>query len=252
MLKELDLDLSFQIYRDRFADASDFTFFFVGNFEPEKLKPLVQTYLGGLPSIFRKETWKDIGMFPPTGKIEKTVRRGIEPKGHVRMIFTGSHDWSRENNYNMTSMVSVLQIKVREILREELGGTYGVSINASQSRFPREEYSINIDFGCAPERVEELTRTIISQIDSLKQFGPLQTYIDKVKESQSLQYETNLKENRYWLGGLYGTIFYNLDPLNILNYLELVEQLSDRSVQKAAQKYFDFGNVVRVVLLPEE
>lgn len=252
MLEEMNLDSSFQIYRDRFADACDFTFIFVGNFKPENLKSLVQTYLGGLPSTCQNETWKDVGLDPPTGVIKKTVRRGIEPKARVRMVFTGPYEWSRENNYNMVSMVSVLRIKLREILREDLGGTYGVNISSSRSRFPDEEYSIHIDFGCAPERLEELTQMVTTQIDSIKQFGLSQTYINKVKESQSRQYETNLKENRYWLGNLYSSYFYNQDPLNILNYLELVEQLSVQAVQETTRKYLNFNNYVRVVLLPEK
>jgi len=252
MLNELDLELSYEIYKDRFADAGDFTFIFVGNFDPEDLKSLVQTYLGGLPVIHRNETWKDVGIRPPEGVIEKTVRKGIESKGHVALIFTGPYQWTRENNYTISSMVSVLQIKMREVLRESLGGTYGVDISSSQSKIPNEEYTIGIDFGCDPQRADELTQMVITQIDSLKKFGIGQTYIDKVTEAQIRQYETNLKENGYWLGGLYGVFFYNQDPLNIINYLDLVRHLSVQSVQKAAQQYFNFENYVKVVLLPEE
>ena len=89
LLDEMDLEKSMEIYRQRFADAGDFTFFFVGNFTLEGIENLVQTYLGGLPSSGRQENWKDVGIEAPQGVIEKTLYRGIEPKSQSRLIFTG-------------------------------------------------------------------------------------------------------------------------------------------------------------------
>ena len=136
LLEEMNLDKSYEIFRERFADSSDFTFFFVGNFEPETLKNLIQTYLGNLPSFKRNETWVDNGIEPPEGVIKKTVLKGLEDKSRVNMIFTGPFEWSRRNRYEIQSMISVIRIRLREILREDLGGTYGVGISASTSHYP--------------------------------------------------------------------------------------------------------------------
>ena len=251
LLEEMNLDTAFAIYQERFADAGDFTFVFVGNFSLEAMRPLVKTYLGGLSSLGRNESWRDMGIEPPKGVVRKTVRKGIEPKSRVRLIFTGPYIWTEQNNYDINSMVSVMRIKLREVLREDLSGTYGVRIWASRSHYPREKYAIHIDFGCAPERVEELTNTVFVQIDSVQSFGPDSTYVLKVQESQRRQYETNLKENDFWLGSLFSARIHGHDPLHIFDYERLVEGLSVESIQRAAQDYFNTGNYVRVVLVPE-
>jgi len=251
LLNEMDLRKSFNIYRDRFADASDFTFFFVGNFTLEKIKPLVQTYLGGLPSLNRKEAWKDVGMNPPRGVIKKVAKRGIEPKGKMELVFSGDYDWNRQNNYDFQAMISVLRIKLREIIREDLGGTYGVRINASRSHFPKEDYQIRISFGCDPKRIDELTQAVFVQIDSLQKFGIKEKYISKVKENQLREFEIDLKDNRFWLNNLNSYYYHKLDLLDLLKYEALVEQLSVKAVQNAAKKYFNTNNYVLVNLLPQ-
>jgi zinc protease len=251
LLDEIKLETLYEFYKDRFADASDFIFFFVGNFEPEKIKPLVKSYLGGLPSVNRNETWKDPGIKRPKGIIRKIVQKGIEPKSQVSIVFSGPIKWSRENNYILNSMMSVMRIKLREILREDMGGTYGVSISSSSTLYPRQEYSISVSFSCDPERVEELTETVFKQIDSLKISGPENVYIAKVRETQNREYETNLKENLFWLRNLQNSYYTQQDPLKILDYPRLIKTLSSEKVRDAARKYFNMNNYVQVVLLPE-
>ncbi|MFQ5640157.1 MAG: M16 family metallopeptidase [bacterium] len=252
VMDEMDLETSFRIYQDRFADASDFTFFFVGNFQPDVLRPLVQLYLGGLPALYRNETWKDIGEESPKGFIEKTVRKGLEPKSRVSLIFSGPFEWTRKNRHDLSSMTDILEIKLREVLREDLGGTYGVGVWGSTARWPDEVYSINISFGCAPERVEELTGKVLEQIDSLSAFGSSQKYLNKVKETQRRSRETDLKKNSFWLNALRSVYYHKVDPLRILNYDQVIEALTLDDIKNAAQKYFDKENYVKVVLVPEK
>ncbi|MBN2029665.1 insulinase family protein [bacterium] len=251
LLEEMDLNRSFQIYRERFADASDFTFIFVGNIDLEMIKPFILTYIGGLPSMGRDEMWRDVGVEPPKGIIHKTVRRGIEPKASVRIIFTGPYEWKRQNNYDIGSMSSLLRIKLRESLREDLGGTYGVGVGSSTSHFPKEEYTLSISFGCSPERVGELIETVFIEIDSLKTVGPREVDVNKVREAQTRQYELDLKDNVFWQNALYTTAYHGSSPLNILDYMDYVNNLSAESIQNAAKKYFDMNNYVQFVLLPE-
>ncbi|MFQ5709964.1 MAG: M16 family metallopeptidase [bacterium] len=252
MLREMDLQESLQIYRNRFADASDFTFIFVGNIDFHKFKPLVQSYLGALPATGRKETWRDVGIRYPRGVIKRAVKRGLEPKSQVRLVFSGPFQWNRQNRYQLNAMTSVLQIKLREVLREDKGGTYGVGVSASASHYPVEDYSISISFGCAPKRVAELTRLVFEQIDSLKTFGIADSYVAKVKEMQRRQREVNLKENGFWLSILRTYYFHQQNLPDILKYDKLVKHLSAKSIQKAARQYFDLDNYVQVVLYPEQ
>ena len=254
ILGELDLQKSLAFYKDRFADASDFTFVFVGNFEPAKIKPLIETYLGGLPALNRGETWRDTGVRAPKGVIEKTVKRGQEPKSSTRLIFTGPIDYNdRFERYVYDSMGEVLQIKLREVLREDEGGTYGVGVRTSRSRWPEGRYSLSISFGCDPERLEELTQLVFAQIDSMKQKPVEQSYIDKVTEMDLRGRETNKKENGYWRSTLSRYYQNEMDLMAWLTYEdEVIKKLTAEHVQKATQQYFNMENYARFVLLPEE
>ncbi len=253
LLDEMDLAASMAVYQDRFADAGDFSFFFVGNFTLEAMEPLVCTYLGGLPATEREEAWRDVGIEAPAGVIDKAVYRGIEPKSQSRLIFTGPFEYDGwKNNLGLRAMTSVLQIKLREVLREDLGGTYGVWISSSSARYPDEEYRISITFGSDPERVEELTQVIFEQIDSLKTVGTTDLYIDKVKEMRQRQREIDLKENSFWVGSLASLDFNGVDPRRLIQYPALVDSLTAEAVQQAAQNYFNMDRYVRVVLYPEE
>lgn len=253
LLNEMDLATSMSVYQDRFADAGDFSFFFVGNFTLEAMEPLVCTYLGGLPATGREEAWRDVGIEAPAGVIDKAVYRGIEPKSQSRLIFTGPFEYDGwKNNLELRAMTSVLQIKLREVLREDLGGTYGVWISGSGTRYPDEKYRISITFGSDPERVEELTQVVFEQIDSLKTVGTTDLYIDKVKEMRQRQREIDLKENSFWVGSLASLDFNGVDPRRLIQYSALVDSLTADAVQQAAQNYFNMDRYVRVVLYPEE
>ncbi len=252
LLEEMDLETSFSFYQDRFEDAGDFTFAFVGSFDLDSIRPLVQTYLGGLPSTGREETWRDPGIDPPKGVIRKTVRRGLEPQSQTRIIFTGNLRYSRENRHVLQSMSQVLQTWLRETLREELGGTYSVSVGASASQFPKERYRIDIAFGSAPERADELASVIFNHIDSLKTTGPSLDDVVKVQESQRRARETNLRRNEYWLGQLIGRINDGTDLRQIATDDALTERLDPAVIRNAARRFFDMNNYVHAVLLPEE
>jgi zinc protease len=250
MMDEIKLNKAISIYKNRFADFSDFIFFFVGSFTVDTIKPFVEQYLATLPSLKRNETWKDIGLIPPKGVISKEVDKGIEPKSTVSITFTGPFEWSQQNRYDFNAMIDGLNIKLREDLREDKGGTYGVRVSGSPSLFPRQEYSITVYWGCNPERVDELVKEALLQLDSLKikQLDPI--YIEKVRESQRRSYEVNLKRNSFWLGNLQFYYSNNENPELMLNYPKFVENLKADAIQEAVKKYFNMDNYVKVVLCP--
>ena len=251
-MEKMNLKESFQIYKERFADASDFTFVFVGNFKIKNLKPLVETYLGALPSLNRGERWKNLHINPPKGVIEKEVRKGIEPKSMVDITFTGPYEFGYQNNYEIESMRNVLIIKLREILREEKGGTYGVHVYAWHQKIPEPEYNISILFGCAPDRVNELVNTFFKVIDTLKAKPVADIYLTKVKEIQRRDWEVRQKENNFWLNTLDTYYSFNLDLSQILKNNEMINSLTKEQIMKTVQKYFNKKNYIKVVLYPEK
>ena len=252
LYREMNLDRSMAFYRDRFADASDFTFFFVGNFSPDSLKPLVETWIASLPSTNRKENWRDIGVRAPTGVIKRAVYRGVEAKSQTAIIFTGPAEYTRQNRYALRSLSEVLDMRLRDRMREDLGGTYGVSVGASVSAQPRNEYTVSVGFGSAPDRVDELVTAAFDEIHKLKQNGALESDIAKIKETQRRSRETSMRQNGFWLTQLEACYRDGIDPRDLLTYNRLVDSLTPTMVQQAAQKFIREDNYVQVSLFPEK
>jgi zinc protease len=252
MLDSLDLDKAMTIYRDRFSDASGFTFVFTGEFEPDKLKPLVTTYIGSLPSLGRVETWRDVGIRPPTGVVKKIVRRGIEQQAEVQMYFNGPTEWSRQNEATLEAMGQILGKKLREVVREDMGATYHIGSYAGIDEFPVPTYQIEISFGCAPERVDEILKTVFTQIDSLKIAGPEARHVAAIKEATRRSYEKYLDKSSYWMTQLRETYFRGEDPRIIPKEPEIATSFDSRSIQEAAKKYFDMNNYIELIRLPEK
>jgi zinc protease len=246
----MDLLESLDFYRDRFSDASDFTFVFVGNIDTTTIKPLVERYLASLPATHRKESWRDIGMDYPRGVIHRDVHKGSDEKSQTQIVFSGPFDYTRHDVYLLSALVDVLQIRLRDRLREQLGGTYGVSVGADPTPYPRQRYAVSVGFGSAPDRVDELTRAAFAEIDSLKKYGPTKTDIEKVKEIEIRELERGLRENRSWLSLLTTYLQNGWDPRDILAYGEQVKKLEASDIRDAARKYLDERNYVSVSLYP--
>ena len=248
---KVKFDEVYRVYNERFADASDFTFFLVGNFAVDSIKPLLTTYLGSLPNTDRQENWKDLGIRPPQGVVEEKVYKGTDPKSLVNMTFLGEFSYSREEAYQMGALVQALNIKLTEEVREKMSGVYGISARARPSKYPYEHYSITVSFPCAPENVDTLAQAVFAEIRKLQENGPTAPDLRKVQETQRRDRETQLRQNSFWLSALRSAYFMNVDPHEILDYEASVEALTTQDLQAMAKKYFDFDRYVEVVLYPE-
>jgi len=232
---EWNLDKSLAFYKDRFADASDFTFVFVGTFDLATMKPLVERYLGALPSIHRKETWKDVGVRTPVGIVERKVEKGIEPKSEVAIVFSGPFEWNQTNRVAMRAMTEVLQTRLLEIIREELGGTYSIGAGPSYQRIPNQEYSITIQFGCAPERADDLIKRVFQEIEKLKTNGPTEKQVNDEKEALLREFETSSKLNTYLLNQIALRYQAGEDAAGIWNIPEYYRKIDEAMIQQADQ-----------------
>lgn len=252
MLAEWQLDESMAFYRDRFADASDFTFVFVGSFDTDSVRPLVLEYLGGLPDADREEDARDAGIRPPSGVIEKVVRKGIEPKSQTAIVFTGPFEYTRPNRHVIGSLRDALEIELRDALREELGGTYGVEVSQSTDYEPWENYTFTIAFSASPDRLEELTDVAFQHIERVKAEGLSASTLDRVKEIQRRTHETRIEENGYWVGQLMYAAELGENPEAFQVYPSLIDGLTADMIRDAANEYLRQDNYVRVSLYPEQ
>ncbi len=251
-LDMINYDRAYDIYKERFTDASDFTFFFVGSFKEEELIPMLETYLGSLPGTNSNETWKDLGVRPPKGVVNEVVKKGTDQKSQVTIAFTGEKKYEKQTNYYMTSLASVLTTKLIEILREEKGGVYGVGARASVSKYPYENYSFTVSFPCGPENVDELSKAVFDEIDKIKKEGISEEDLNKVKETQRRERKDNLEKNRYWLNSLRGYYYNDGDLEGYYDYEDQIEKLSSEDLKETANTYLKDDNYVKVVLMPEE
>lgn len=237
-------------YEERFADASDFTFVFVGNVDEARLRGLATTYLASLPSGDRKDRWRDVKVRPPKGVEKVRVSKGQDPKSFVMLAFHGDTKWSPEAEEDIAMLAEVLGIRLREILREDMSGVYGVFTNGSIERRPKQRYQYFVGFGCSPENADKLTKAVFDLVETVKQKGVDQETLDKVKEQYRRGLETSKKENQFWVRELAEHYRYGTDPRKILELDEVIERVSSTNVQKAARKYLG-KRYVDALLMPE-
>ena len=251
LLDELSLERAEAVYADRFADLGDATFVFVGAFDWETLRSLTATYLASLPTTGRAEQWRDVGIDPPTGLEDHVVRSGIEPRSTTALVFAGDMEWSRQEALTLTVAAEMLQIRLRERLREELGGTYSVGVRARARILPDPEYQISIFFGSDPARAEELLEEVAEELDWLRDGGE-QEYLDTVKELLRTPREEQLRDNGFWLNQIQTAMQRGESFTATTDFDERLEALTLEQVAAAARLYLTEDSYVRVVLLPED
>ncbi len=248
---QMNLDKSLAFYKDRFADASDFTFVFVGSFDLATMKPLVEQYLASLPSLHRNESAKDVGIHPPTGVVEKQVRKGIEPKSQVSIVFTGTFQNDEMHRLTLRAMGEMLSGNLQKTLREDLGGTYGVSVEPRFTKRPTEEYRITVSFACDPARTASLVKTTFELIDEFRASGPSEGQVADAREALMRDFETNSQRNGYLLSRILYKYEYGENVEDVFNVRPLVDRLTAPLIRDAARTYLDTRRYVEVTLLPE-
>jgi len=251
-LGELELSRSLAFYRDRFADAGDFTFTFVGNVDPAVLQPLVARWLGALPATGRDDAWRDLGMRKPDGVVRREVRRGIEPVSQTSIIFHGPMTWSRAERFALDATREVLNFRLREALRESLGGTYGVGVSAGAQRIPLPEYTFSIQFSADPVRIDSLTTVVFEELERLAESGATPDEVARITETRRREREVALRENGFWLSLIESTAREGEFLAEALAEQErLIRSLTPELVRAAARRYLDRSRYLHVTLYPE-
>jgi len=213
---------------------------------------MVEKYLGSLPSLHRKETWKDVGARAASGVIEKRVEKGIEPKSIAAIVFSGPFKYEQTNRVAIRAMSEVLENRLREAIREELGGTYSISASASYQKNPNSEYTIAIEFGCAPERTDDLVKRVFQEIEQFKTSGPTAEQVKDEKEALLRDFETNSKQNGYLLAQLMARYQSGEDPAALWGVPEFYKKIDAAMIKDAARTYLNANNYVKVTLFPEK
>lgn len=251
MIDKMDYDKILSMYNDRFKDAGDFTFIFVGNVEVEQMKPLIEEYLGALPTTHRKETFKDnkVDVRPGIFKNE-FFKKQETPKASNFVLLNGNCKYDLRNNILLNMTSQILNLVYTATVREDEGGTYGVYINSQLSKYPEEKAMLQILFETAPEKREKLMKIIFAELENITKTDPTVDNLNKVKEFMLKKHTENLKENMYWLNSIGEYLFTGMNPMK--DYSQIVNSITTKDIQKFANELFKQKNEIEVSMISPE
>lgn len=256
---KMDAAKAEQFYRERFANLADFTFVFAGDYDEEELIEQCAYYLGSVETTLDREETKYIYYDFPKTKISETVVKGLDQQGQVFMAFGGELPASSgiEETYKdiemMNQLQSLMDIVLREAIREDKSGSYGISVGGNVDGYPERYYRFSINFGCEPSREKELTEEVIAQIKKLQSEPLDDIYIEKLKETYRRNRENNLRNNNWWINRINAGLVFTYEPLWLTSDTETVlSWITAENLQKLACKYFDTDNYLEVYLVPEK
>ncbi|HEY8469854.1 MAG TPA: insulinase family protein [Longimicrobiales bacterium] len=250
-IEALDPQRALEIYRERFADPGGFTFVFVGQFDLDSIRPLVERYIGGLPPGQSNRGWRDNGVRPPSGVVEKVFRFGREPRARIAIVFHGPYTHSEDDQVALGAMARLLSTRLRDRLREALGGTYTVNVRSELHSVPERMYAVHITFDAAPDRVEEMQRAVFDEIERLRNRGPTEEEVGRLREEVSRELELALKSNSFWLRLI--TTYDQMErPLaELADYGDdAADRVTAKLIHEMSRRYLDSSRYVRVTQLP--
>jgi zinc protease len=239
-------------YRARYADAGDFTFAFVGSVDEAKLKGFVETWLASLPSSGKKEEAADVAVPFPSGQRDGSINMGIEQKARVMIAFGGSQKIASGDLELFDMMCSVLEIKLRETIREDMSGSYGVQVQGSIVNYPAPHYEIRIEFGCDPARTDELSKAVLDQVKWMQGAPVDEKYVTKMRETYKRSQEEGLKNNEFWIREISSRSMTGRSLDGITATDAVLAQITGERFRDMARAYFSADNYVRATLLPKK
>ena len=247
-----DLGKSMAFYKARFADASNFTFVFVGSFKVDAMKPLVETWLASLPATHTNERWRDIGVVPPTRIVEETIRKGIAPKSQVAIVLSGPFEYDPPHQLAFRTATLLLQSRLTDTIRQELGGTYSITVNPDTDKVPRPTYSVRIEWTCDPARTAALVQRVFDEIAFVRDTSISPRQLTAIRGGLLREYEQNSQDNRYVLGQI-ARAYEDGDAEHaaVERQPQLIASLTAAAIEQAAKTYLDTKSYVKVTLMPE-
>jgi zinc protease len=251
-VKTLDLAAMRRFYQERFGNAADFTFFIVGAFDVATVTPLVEQWIGSLPSTGKRtSSFRDMGIRFPEKTVKDEVHKGQEPASQTVVSFFADTGLDELEMHRARAAASLLSIRLRDILREQLGGTYGVSVSYQNAQ-PQMGYgAMTVQFGSAPENVTKLVDAVMAEVARLKANGPAAEDVAKVQELERRDLETAVRQNQYWAGSLQSTHMLGWDPVGITRRGERIDKLTPAVLHDIFKRYFPLDRHTVVTLKPE-
>ncbi len=252
-VNQIDFNRASEIYKERFSDASDFTFIFVGNINEEVHLPIIQKYIGNISSTNRKESFVDHKVGPAKGKTSKIFNRKMSvPKTTVVYSISGDFDYTLKNRLMLNVVSQLLSKRYMTTIREEEGGSYGVGVSPSSSKLPTPEFSLGINFDCDPEKCDRLVEIVNAEITRIQKEACNAADLTEIKNNFIKSREEAELENSFWMGALKKNQMLGSEFTSKEDYKKLIKDIDAASVKKFAKKLFKKTNTVEVIMNPAE
>lgn len=251
-LDSISLERAFEIYKDRFADAADANFVFVGNFNIDSIAPLLERYLGSLPVLHRKEKSDFMYTAVPKGKLIKIVEKGNDNRATVLLVYNGNCKFSENESMQLQALSEILQYRLMTSLREKAGEVYTPAVQSKMEREPYPRFFVNVSFGCAPEHVEHLVGLVQKDIADLQQGGASKDELQKFKAGTRQQAELQKNSNGFWLQYIADKVERKEENKPDNDLEQLLSKITSNSIRDASKTYLSGENSIRFVALPEK
>lgn len=253
-INKLNLDRIYEIYTERFADASNQTFFFVGNISDSDI-PLIAKYINNLPTNGKQKNEKWVKHENPfcTGTPRETVYKGTDNQG--MMIVSGEVEGFEptfKNRIIIQELSDAMTITALEIIREEMGGTYSPSVSVSYTIRPESKVEWMFFIACNPDKMPDIEKAIEKIIKQYIKKGPSKETLAKVHEQMIINRENAKQGNGFWMGQISGSYQYNENRDELIsNYDQMVKSVTAKDIKAAAAKFLNMDNYITVMLKPE-
>lgn len=239
------------IYKERYGDASDFTFTFVGNLNVDSIRPYIEQYLATLPANGRVDKPSPDAL-PKImkGKLENHFSREMQtPKSSVFQLYSGNSEYNLKNLLTASLLSQILDLVYTETIRESEGGSYGVYAGVSLSDFPKGQTTLQVFFDTDPEKWENMVRIVDEEIQRIATEGPKSEHLTKSRDNMLKRHNERLQENSYWLNVIDSYYFRGMDAYT--NYKETLEGITADDIKKFMSDFISQGNCVEVVMGPK-
>lgn len=253
-INQVSLEKIETIYRERYADANDFTFFIIGNITKEEITPLVEQYIGGLSVMEGNEEWVDHKVSMPKGNLKKDLNIKMEtPKSTVKIKYGDAPmAYTPENKLYATLLGDILDLRYTEKVREEEGGTYGVGVRCKMSQYPEAKATLSIGFDCDPEKAKDLVPIIYRELELIAKEGPTADDLEKVVVTSQKNRAQSFEKNGFWLNAMKAHYWNDMDVVSPSYHEDIIENITPKDIQKFAKELLKKSSMVELVFYPEE
>ena len=250
-LEKVNYDRILEIYRHAFSDASNFKTVIIGNYDEQQLRQLVCQYLASLPSTGKHEqtNWKNVPQIVAGSSVHRFNKKMATPLANVGIYHFADVPFTPQSDLELDFLKRCLAIAYTDSVREEKGGTYGVSVDFDLSKDDKPNATLSISYNADPQRYEELNPIIYQQLENIAKYGPVASSVEKVKQYLIKQYGQAAITNDYWSY----IIWHELDDDADFDkdYCKMVEEMTAEKIQRMAQRLLGAKRCVEVTMLSE-